>query len=92
MKDNKRKPSDAARAASICTTIVCAAILLLAILQLFDVWDASPVLILPLLAVDMLLQAYVQRQNSRAVVIFSLVSAAVLFVGSVTALVLYLAP
>ena len=92
VKDNKRKLSSAERAVVILSVVICAAIVLLAILQIFEVWDASPVLILPLLMADMLLQAYVQRNNGRVVVIFSLCAAAVMFVCSVTALVLYLAP
>ena len=92
MKDTKRKLSSAERAVVILSVVICAAIVLLAILQIFEVWDASPVLILPLLMADMLLQAYVQRNNGRVVVIFSLCAAAVMFVCSVTALVLYLAP
>ncbi len=92
MKESKRKLSGAERAVAILSIVICVAIVALAILQLFDVWDASPVLVLPLLMVNMLLQAYTQRKNGRAVVIFSLCAAAFMFVCSVTALVLYLAP
>ena len=76
MKESKRKLSSTERAVGILSTVTCLLIVLLAILQVFDVWDASPVLILPLLMADMLLQAYVQRNNGRAVVIFSLCAAA----------------
>lgn len=92
MKEDKRKLSGAERAVAILSIVICAAVVLLAILQIFEVWDGSPVLLLPLLMVDMLLQAYTQRKNGRAVVIFSLCAAAFMFVASVVALVLYLAP
>jgi len=66
----------------------CAAVLVLAFLQIFEVWEGAVDFMIPTLGVEMLCQAYLQRKISRPVSIFSLIAAAVIFVCFVAVLIL----
>lgn len=66
----------------------CAAVVVLAFLQIFEVWDGAVDFMIPTLGAEMLCQAYLQRKTSRTVSIFSLVVAAVIFVCFAAVLIL----
>ena len=55
--------------------IICAAITLLAILQISGIWRNAGYLYLPLLGINMLLQAFLQWKTNRSLAVFSLCTA-----------------
>ncbi len=73
---------------SVLSIAVAAAIIALAVLQLCDVWSAAGYVYVPLMGVNLLLQAYVQWKPNRKVAIFSLCAAAVVFACAIAVYVL----
>ena len=71
---------------AVCTIVIAVAIIVLAILQILDVWPAAPYLYMPLMGVNLLLQAYSYWKTNRGVAIFSLCAAG--FVLVCTAVIL----
>ena len=65
------------------SVIVSLAVVALAILQIFDVWDQAINIFMPLMGVETLFQAYVQWNNSRKVAYFSIGTAAFIFICSI---------
>lgn len=55
--------------------VVSVAIIALAIIQLFDVWSDAGYVYVPLMGVNLLLQAYVQWKPNRKVAVFDLCAA-----------------
>ena len=55
--------------------VVSVAIIALAIIQMFDVWSDAGYVYVPLMGVNLLLQAYVQRKPNRKVAVFDLCAA-----------------
>ncbi|MBQ8258350.1 MAG: hypothetical protein IJY97_02205 [Clostridia bacterium] len=55
-------------------------VVVLAILQLFDIWDQAGNVYMPLMGVTMLCQAYMQWNNSRKVAYFSIGTAVFIFI------------
>ena len=72
---------------AVCTIVIAVAIIALAILQIFDVWDSAPYLYMPLLGINLLLQAYVQWKINRGVAIFSLCAAGFAFLCTAVILI-----
>ena len=70
----------ARRILQILSIAVCIAIIVLSVLQLFDIWADAPYVYIPLMGVNLLLQAYAQWESSRKVAIFSLCCAGVIFI------------
>ena len=68
--------------------VVSVAIIALAIIQLFDVWSDAGYVYVPLMGVNLLLQAYVQWKPNRKVAVFSLCAAAVVFACAIAVYVL----
>ncbi|MBO5967995.1 MAG: hypothetical protein J6S14_05800 [Clostridia bacterium] len=59
------------------------AVVVLAVLQIFDIWNQAINISMPLMGVTMLCQAYMQWNNSRKVAYFSLGVAAFIFVCAI---------
>ena len=55
----------------------------LAVLQMFDIWEQAINVFMPLMGVTMLCQAYMQWNTSRKVAYFSIGTAAFIFVCSI---------
>ena len=55
--------------------VVSVAIIALAIIQLFDVWSDAGYVYVPLMGINLLLQAYVQWKPNRKVAVFDLCAA-----------------
>lgn len=66
--------------ASIASIPIGVAIIVLAFLQLFDVWSDAGYVYVPLTGINLLLQAYVQWKPNRKIAIFTLCCAFVVFV------------
>ena len=58
-------------------------VVVLAVLQMFNVWDQAINVFMPLMGVTMLCQSYMQWSNSRKVAYFSIGTAAFIFVCSI---------
>lgn len=67
---------------TVCTVVVSAAIIVLSILQICNVWAFAPYLYMPLIGVNLLLQAYSQWKTNKGVAIFSLCAAGFVLVCS----------
>ena len=63
------------KVASIISVVVSSAVIVLAVLQLFDVWSNAGYVYVPLMGINLLLQAYAQWKPNRSVAIFSLCAA-----------------
>lgn len=74
--------------ATICMIVIATAVVVLAILQIFDVWPSAPYLYMPLMGLNLLLQAYMQWKTNRKVAIFSLCAAGVVFLCAAVILIL----
>ena len=59
------------------------AVVVWAVLQIFDIWNQAINISMPLMGVTMLCQAYMQWNNSRKVAYFSLGTAAFIFVCAI---------
>ena len=59
------------------------AVVVWAVLQIFDIWNQAINISMPLMGVTMLCQAYMQWNNSRKVAYFSLCVAAFIFVCAI---------
>lgn len=59
------------------------AVVVWAVLQIFDIWNQAINISMPLMGVTMLCQAYMQWNNSRKVAYFSLGVAAFIFVCAI---------
>lgn len=88
MKSNGKETPLLSKIATICSIIVAAAVVILAILQIFDVWSSAAHLYIPMMGVNLLLQAYTQWKSNRSVAIFSLCAAGFIFVCTAVILIL----
>jgi len=60
--------------------LVSLSVVVLAVLQIFDVWRQAANVYMPLMGVTMLCQAYMQWNNSRKVAYFSIGTAVFIFI------------
>ena len=88
MKSNWKETPLLPKLAIFCSIIVALAVVILAILQIFDVWAAAPYLYMPLMGVNLLLQAYTQWKTNRGVAKFSLCAAGFIFICTAVILIL----
>lgn len=88
MKTNWKETPLLSKLATICSIIVAVAVVVLAIIQIFDVWSSAPYLYMPLMGIDLLLQAYTQWKTNRGVAIFSLCAAGFIFICTAVILIL----
>lgn len=63
------------KTASIASIVIAVAIIVLSVLQLFDVWRNAGYVYIPLMGINLLLQAYAQWKPNRGVAIFTLCAA-----------------
>lgn len=73
---------------SVSGIVVSVAIIALAIIQLFGAWSDAGYVYVPLMGINLLLQAYVQWKPNRKVAVFSLCAAAVIFACAIAVYVL----
>ena len=71
---------------TIISVLASMSIVVLAILQIFNVWDRAINVFMPLMGVTMLCQSYMQWNNSRKVAYYSLGTAAFIFICSIVVL------
>ena len=64
---------------TVVSIIVALSVIVLAILQMFDIWTQAINLCVPLMGVNLLCQTYIQRNTSRKTAYFSLGCAAFVF-------------
>ena len=68
---------------TIISALVSLFVVVLAVLQIFDVWDQAINVFMPLMGVTMLCQSYMQWNNSRKVAYFTIGTAAFIFICSI---------
>ncbi len=68
---------------SISGIMVSVAIIVLAILQLFDLWHDAGYVYVPLMGINLLLQAYIQWNPNRKIAIFNLCAAILVLICAV---------
>lgn len=88
MKTNWKETPLLSKLTTICSIIVAIAVVILAILQIFDVWATAPYLYIPLMGIHLLLQTYTQWKSNRGVAIFSLCAAGFIFICTAVILIL----
>lgn len=69
---------------TIASMLISLAVIILAILQIFDIWTQAVNVLVPLTGVTMLCQAYTQWNISRKVAYFSIGVAVFVFVCAIT--------
>lgn len=83
MKKSWKESTFVEKIAAILSIIICLSVVVLAILQIFDIWSTSINLLVPLLGVNMLLQAFVQWKVNRGVSIFSVCVGGFIFICAI---------
>ena len=83
MKTNWKDEPLLHKVVTIISILASLSVVVLAVLQIFDVWDQSINVFMPLMGVKMLCQAYMQWNTSRKVAYFSIGTAAFIFVYSI---------
>ena len=68
---------------TIISVLASLSVVVLAVLQMFDIWDQAINVFMPLMGVTMLRQAYMQWNKRRKVAYFSIGTAAFIFVCSI---------
>ena len=68
---------------TIISILASLSVVVLAVLQIFDVWDQAINIFMPLMGVTMLCQSYMQWNNSRKVAYFSIGTAAFIFICTI---------
>ena len=71
---------------TIISVLASLSVVVLAILQIFNVWDRAINVFMPLMGVTMLCQGCIQWNNSRKVAYYSLGTAAFIFICSIVVL------
>jgi TRAP-type C4-dicarboxylate transport system permease small subunit len=78
--------------ATVLMLITCCGVLVFAALEIFNVYEGASDVMIPLLGVDMLLSAYLERRTRKSVSIVSLIAAAVIFICFACVLILNALP
>ena len=68
------------KAVTVIAILTSLSVVVLAVLQIFDIWNQAINVFMPLMGVTMLCQAYMQWNNSRKVAYFSIGTAAFIFI------------
>ena len=68
---------------TIISVLASLSVVVLAVLQMFDIWDRAINVFMPLMGVTMLCQSYMQWNNSRKVAYFSIGTAVFIFICSI---------
>ena len=82
-KTNWKDTSLLYKVVTIIAVLASLSVVVLAVLQMFDVWDQAINVFMPLMGVTMLCQSYMQWNNSRKVAYFSIVTAVFIFICSI---------
>ena len=83
---NKIKWKDAPllhKVVTIISVLASLSVVILAVLQIFDIWDQAINVFMPLMGVTMLCQSYMQWNNSRKVAYISIGTAAFIFICAI---------
>ena len=86
MKTNWKNAPLLQKVVTIISVLASLSVVVLAVLQIFDVWDQAINVFMPLMGVTMLCQSYMQWNNSRKVAYYSLGTAAFIFICSIVVL------
>ena len=68
---------------TIISILASLSVVVLAVLQMFNVWDQAINVFMPLMGVTMLCQSYMQWNNSRKVAYFSIGTAVFIFICAI---------
>ena len=68
---------------TIISVLASLSVVVLAVLQMFDIWDQAINVFMPLMGITMLCQAYMQWYNSRKVAYFSIGTAVFIFICAI---------
>lgn len=68
---------------AVISILISLSVVVLAILQIFDIWDQAINIYMPLMGVMMLCQAYIQWNNTRKVAYFSIGTAVFIFICAI---------
>ena len=83
MKANWKNAPLLQKVVTIISILASLSVVVLAVLQIFDVWEQAINIYMPLMGVTMLCQAYIQWNNSRKVAYFSIGTAAFIFICTI---------
>ena len=83
MKTNWKNAPLLQKVVTIISIIASLSVVVLAVLQIFDVWDQAINVFMPLMGVTMLCQSYMQWNTSRKVAYFSIGTAAFVFICAI---------
>ena len=83
MKTNWKNAPLLQKVVTIISIIASLSVVVLAVLQMFDIWDQAINVFMPLMGVTMLCQTYIQWNNSRKVAYFSIGTAAFIFICTI---------
>ena len=68
---------------TIISILASLSVVILAVLQMFDIWNQAINICVPMMGITMLCQAYMQWNTSRKVAYFSIGTAAFIFICSI---------
>jgi hypothetical protein len=71
------------RIVTIISVLASLSVVVLAVLQMFDIWEQAINVFMPLMGITMLCQSYMQWNNSRKVAYFSIGTAVFIFICAI---------
>ena len=71
------------RIVTIISVLASLSVVVLAVLQMFDIWEQAINVFMPLMGITMLCQSYMQWNNSRKVAYISIGTAAFIFICAI---------
>ena len=83
MKTNWKNAPLLLKVVTIISVLASLSAVVLAVLQIFDVWDQAINVFMPLMGETMLCQSYMQWNNSRKVAYFSIGTAVFIFICAI---------
>ena len=83
MKTNWKNAPLLQKVVTIISVLASLSVVVLAVLQMFNVWDQAINVFMPLMGITMLCQAYMQWNNSRKVAYFSIGTAVFIFICAI---------
>ena len=83
MKTNWKNAPLLQKVVTIISIIASLSVVVLAVLQIFDVWEQAINICVPMMGVTMLCQSYMQWDTSRKVAYFSIGTAAFIFICTI---------
>ena len=83
MKTNRKDTSLLHKVVTVISVLASLSVVVLAVLQIFDVWDQAINIFMPLMGVTLICQSYIQWNGSRKVAYFSIGTAVFIFICSI---------